>query len=126
MGADIAGGARTVFDLIGLSETLSKADLVITGEGSLDRQTLWGKGPAAVAELARRHQVPTVAIAGRNTLSSDELSAAGILEAFTLTSIEPDEERCMASTELLLRMLAIQAGPRMRAHAERWSTPQDI
>jgi len=44
---------------------VANADLVITGEGSLDEQTLEGKGPAGVAALARRHGKPVIGFAGR-------------------------------------------------------------
>jgi glycerate kinase len=67
------------FKLTGLESWLAGADLVITGEGSLDAQSLAGKAPVGVARAAARHGVPVVAVAGRNTLTADELGAAGLL-----------------------------------------------
>lgn len=64
-GAQLVSGFDLVADALGLAEKLSKADLVITGEGSLDEQTLGGKGPAGVARLARSLGKPVVAFAGR-------------------------------------------------------------
>ncbi len=64
-GARLVSGFDLVADALGLAEKFSKADLVITGEGSLDEQTLGGKGPAGVARLARSLGKPVVAFAGR-------------------------------------------------------------
>lgn len=62
--ARIRPGADLVMDLIGLPAALRRADLVLTGEGKLDAQSRYGKGPVALATLANRHGVPTVAVAG--------------------------------------------------------------
>lgn len=64
-GAEIVPGSELVADMIGLTEHLRWADIVVTGEGSLDRQTLAGKAPARVAEMAREIGVPVTAVAGR-------------------------------------------------------------
>ena len=52
-------------DLIGLEKAVADADLILTGEGSLDGQTLEGKGPAGVAMLAKKHGKFCAAFAGR-------------------------------------------------------------
>ena len=77
-------GADLVFELTGLRQALAGADLVITGEGALDAQTLQGKAPAAVAAAARAAGIPVVAVAGRVALTPDELTAAGIGTAYAL------------------------------------------
>lgn len=64
LGAQIRPGADLVMDLIGLPAALRRADLVLTGEGKLDAQSQFGKGPVALAALATQHGVPTLAIAG--------------------------------------------------------------
>lgn len=53
-----------VAELAGLEAAVRGADLVITGEGRFDAQTLRGKTPFGVARIARRHGVPVVVIAG--------------------------------------------------------------
>jgi len=58
-------GSALVAGLTGLREAVEAADAVITGEGSLDQQTLNGKGPHGVAVLARSLGKPVVALAGR-------------------------------------------------------------
>jgi glycerate kinase len=64
-GAKIRPGFDVVAEAVGLESKTKDADFVITGEGSLDRQTLEGKTPAGVARLARKFGKPVFAIVGR-------------------------------------------------------------
>jgi len=90
LGARLVPGADLVLDLIGFDAALTGAGLVITGEGSLDDQSLGGKAPVGVARAAARHGVPVIAVAGRVSLTPDELPAAGFSEAYSLADLEPD------------------------------------
>ena len=102
LGAEFRPGVELVLDLVGFDERAARADLVVTGEGALDEQTLHGKAPAGVAAAARAAGVPVVAVCGRNQLSADALHAAGIAAAYALTDIEPDVARCLAEPAPLL------------------------
>lgn len=104
--ADIQPGIDYLLDLLGFGEHLKGARLVITGEGSLDEQSLRGKAPVGVAQAAAKAGVPVVAVCGRRTLSDDELQAVGIEAAYALTDLEPDPARCMAEAGPLLERLA--------------------
>ncbi len=73
LGARMRRGVEVVAEAAHLEDAVAGADLVLTGEGSLDRQTLSGKTPAGVAEVAARHGVPVIAFAGRLGEGSDEL-----------------------------------------------------
>ena len=108
LGARMRPGIELLLELSSFSERLDGARLVITGEGSLDAQTLHGKAPVGVARAAAAHRplVPVVAVAGRCTLSPDELRAAGISAAYAITDIESDVARCMANAGPLVRRLA--------------------
>lgn len=64
LGGILRPGIDIVLDEIGLEEEIAGADLVITGEGRMDAQTLMGKTPAGVAGLAQKHGIPVVAVAG--------------------------------------------------------------
>ena len=79
---------------------LAGAGLVITGEGSLDEQTLTGKAPA---EVARRAAAAGVAVPGRGrrrpAAGRRALAAAGFAAAHALTEVEPDVARCLAEPE---------------------------
>ncbi|MFI6531170.1 glycerate kinase [Nonomuraea sp. NPDC050547] len=104
--AEIQPGIEYLLDLLGFGEHVRGARLVVTGEGSLDEQSLRGKAPVGVARAAARAGVPVVAVCGRRTLTDEQLSAAGIRAAYALSDIEPDLDRCMAEAGPLLERLA--------------------
>ena len=64
LNAELRAGVDIVLDTVGLDETLAGADLVITGEGALDYQTVYQKAPVGVAERASKLGIPTIAVAG--------------------------------------------------------------
>jgi len=103
LGAEPQPGIGLVLDLVDFGAALDGAALVITGEGSLDTQTLAGKAPVGVARAAARRGIPVVAVAGRSTLTAAQLAAAGISAVYTLSDLEPDPARSSAGASLLLR-----------------------
>jgi glycerate kinase len=105
LGARLRPGIDLVLDLVGFHERLAAADLVITGEGSLDEQTLHGKAPAGVAAAAAARAVPVIAVCGRTMLEPARVRAAGIHTAYPLTDLEPDVQRCIAEAAPLLERL---------------------
>ena len=78
LGAHFEPGFELLARTVGLERAIAGADLVITGEGSIDAQTLSGKAPAGVAALAKRHGVPCLALAGRVGEGADVLYAHGV------------------------------------------------
>ncbi|MEU4258323.1 glycerate kinase, partial [Streptomyces fradiae] len=116
LGAVFRPGIELMLDLLGFREALGRATLVITGEGSLDEQTLHGKAPAGVAAAARAAGVEVVAVCGRLELTPQALRRAGISRAYPLTDLEPDPARCVALAGPLLepRRLAARRPPRRR------------
>lgn len=72
LGAELVHGIEHFLQLTGFDEALSEADWLVTGEGSLDEQTLAGKGPQGVAIRAKRLGVPTVGMAGQIPLRPSE------------------------------------------------------
>ena len=108
LGAGVRSGIDLLLDLVGFDaalEGLTPDDLVVTGEGSLDEQTLHGKAPAGVAAAAMARGVPVVAVCGRTTLDAKRLRAAGIHAAYALTDIESDPQRCFDEAASLLEQL---------------------
>jgi len=103
LGAQARPGIELVLDLVDFDAALDGAALVITGEGSLDTQTLAGKAPAGVARAATRRGVPVVAVAGRSTLTEDQLATIGICRVYTLSDLEPDPARSSAQASTLPR-----------------------
>ena len=79
-------GAEVVAEIGGLAHAIEGADLVITGEGRMDAQTLLGKTPMGVAQIAKRAGVPVIAIAGSLGDGYQALYEAGIHAAFSLAS----------------------------------------
>jgi glycerate 2-kinase len=106
LGARLQPGIDLVLELVDFPATLPGTRLVVTGEGSLDQQTLHGKAPVGVAAVARSAGVPVVAVAGRSQLTSADLAPTGILAAYALTDLEPDPDRCMREAGPLLEVLA--------------------
>lgn len=70
LGGEIVSGAELVAEAVRLDDVIRRADLVLTGEGQSDEQTLYGKAPGYVASVAERHGVPVVLISG--SLNGDE------------------------------------------------------
>lgn len=106
LGAEQRSGVDVVLDLVGLDAALAGADLVVTGEGSLDAQTLAGKAVAGVARRATAHGIPVVAVCGRLDLDDDGLATLGVRAAYPLTDLEPDPRRSLADAPELLRRTA--------------------
>lgn len=107
--AQLRPGIELILELIDFDTLLPGAALVITGEGSLDRQSLHGKAPIGVATAAARQGVPTIAVAGRSSLSKQELQTGGLAAAYPLTSIEPDPAISIANAGRLLEELVATA-----------------
>lgn len=103
LGARRRPGVDVVLDLAGADALLPGADLVVTGEGSLDEQTASGKAVAGVARRAGTAGVPVVAVCGRNRLSGDQVHALGLAGTYSLGDLEPDPARSMADAAALLR-----------------------
>ena len=102
LGATIRPGIELILELLGFTETLRGADLVITGEGSLDEQSLAGKAPIGVTRAAASQGIPVVAVAGRSRLSEDQLRQAGFVAAYPLSDLESDPARSIAHAAPLL------------------------
>jgi glycerate 2-kinase len=120
LGATLHPGIELVLDLIGFADRVPGSALVVTGEGSLDEQTLRGKAPAGVAAAALVAGVPVVAVAGRCLLDPGALRDAGIRRAYALSDLEPDLVRSMATAGPLLEQLAHQIA------ADWLSTPTPV
>lgn len=106
LGARFRPGIEVMLDVLGFAPALERADLVITGEGSLDEQTLHGKAPAGVAAAARAAGKEVVAVCGRLALAPEVLGRAGIRRAYPLTDVEPDVAKCIADAGPILERVA--------------------
>jgi glycerate 2-kinase len=84
LGGRRESGAAIVAQSTRLADDIGVADLVITGEGRFDEQTLHGKVVSAIAAVARARRIPVLALAGQVTLGPAELHAAGITAAYAI------------------------------------------
>lgn len=85
LGASLERGVEMVLDAIHFDELLKGADLVITGEGRVDSQTLTGKTPYGVAQRALHQGIPVVAIGGSVTLDHEQAQSAGFKDVVQIT-----------------------------------------
>lgn len=115
LNARIESGIDLLLAYSGLAEWLPEADLVITGEGKIDEQTLHGKGPIGVARLARQHGVPTIAITGSLGLDDERLHEAGIQAVFPIVTGPMTLEHALTDAETLVERAALRLGYVLRS-----------
>jgi glycerate kinase len=107
--ATLESGYELVAGMTGLTGQLSAVDLVITGEGSLDAQSLEGKAPIALARAAAARSIPVAAVAGRVLVTAEELARHGVTASAQLLDFAglahgvPDVEDAVDNAALYLR-----------------------
>jgi glycerate kinase len=99
LGANLQSGVGLILDTIGMEEHIRQADFVITGEGKLDGQTSMGKAPLGVAQLAKKYDVPVIALAGGTTKETSVLNELGITSYFSIISGPMSLEKAMEKEE---------------------------
>lgn len=108
--AELVSGIDHLMEVVGLEESIKNADLVITAEGRIDEQTLKGKGPYGVAQIAQKHNVPVICIAGQlaESISPSDIPMFDAIE--TLPTAPMSLDTALSKTEQLLLMRAEQLG----------------
>lgn len=103
-GAKLVPGFPLIAQMIGLEEKVAASDLVLTGEGRMDGQSLHGKAPVGLARMSKRHGVPVVAFAGAVGEDVERLEAEGIAAVIPIVDGPiPPEEAMRRGGELLER-----------------------
>lgn len=110
--ARLQSGTQAVLDMLKFDDYLHDADLIITGEGCIDRQTIAGKLPMGVMSRARKHNVPVIALAGK-VKEREELLAAGFSDVICINPYGVDETLA-TDTAYALSRLRITAAEVMR------------
>jgi len=108
MDAVVKPGVDLVIGIVELAKSIVDADLVITGEGRIDSQTIHGKTPVGVAKIAKSHNLPVICIAGSVEDDADIIHQLGIDEIYSV--IEGDYDL----TEVL-----IEAGHKLTQAAQK-------
>ncbi|MEV6906261.1 glycerate kinase [Amycolatopsis sp. NPDC051071] len=103
LGARVESGFQLIAGLTGVADAIERADLVITGEGSLDEQSLDGKAPAGIAARAQEHAVPLMVLAGRIQLDESQLAGLGVVGSAALIDHAPSLDHARAHAAELLR-----------------------
>ena len=110
LGAKQRRGIDVVLDFVDFASALHNADLVITGEGSLDEQSLQGKTPVGVGQAAAQQHIPVYAVCGRSLLTAQQATQAGIDKVFALSDLEVDPGVSMSQAHRLLVQIGQQIG----------------
>ncbi len=108
LNAKIQSGIDLVLDISRIDEYLKKVDLVITGEGKIDKQTLMGKTPIGVAKRAKNYNLPVIALAGSLEDDSHKVIDGGIDAIFSITQRPVSLEESMDNTANWLRLTSEQ------------------
>lgn len=112
LGARRESGATVIAEHTGLSDDVAAADLVITGEGRFDDQSLHGKVVSALAGAARARGIPVVVLAGQVTLPREALQTAGIASAHSLTDRAGSVQKAIDDAADQLTALAAEVAAR--------------
>ena len=110
LNARLVNGIDYFLEATGFEKELKKADMVITGEGSIDEQTLEGKGPFGVAKRAKEFSLPVIAFAGRVSIALDQSSQQYFDRLISINENEDDLEAAMKNTYVNLEKAAERLG----------------
>ncbi len=110
MEAKLVNGIDFFLDLTGFDTALQQADLVITGEGSIDTQTLQGKAPFGVAKRAKQKSIPVIGLAGKIPLFPGEALQQYFDVLLPINNEVTDISTALANTQLNLKRAAITVG----------------
>jgi glycerate kinase len=105
-GAQLRPGIEIVMEAVGLEAYVQDADLVITGEGRIDSQTIHGKTPIGVARLAKRYGKPVIGIAGCLASDAGVVHGHGIDAVFSVLSQVATLEEALADAAANIRVTA--------------------
>ena len=110
LSAVLRQGIEIVTDALNLDSLVADADLVITGEGRIDSQTIHGKVPVGVAKIAKRHNKPVIGLAGSLTADVGVVHDHGIDAVFsviyTICTLEEALEDAAENVRMAARNIA--------------------
>ncbi|MGM0549216.1 MAG: glycerate kinase [Bacillota bacterium] len=118
LAADLKAGIEIIFELLNFEKQLENVDLVITGEGCLDAQSLNGKVVVGVAHAAAKKRIPVIAIAGSLGAKADKILTEGISSYFSIINkpanldeiINQSPELIISLSEQIIRTISLVPG----------------
>ncbi len=108
--ANLTSGFRLFADITGLEEKIAAADIIITGEGKMDSQTLQGKAPFGVAQLAVKHGKPVIGVAGTLGKDSEKLYNHGFSLLLSIINKPMSLEEALKNAPELVRDTGLRIG----------------
>ncbi len=108
LGAELKAGVEIILDLINFEKRLNGIDLVITGEGMLDGQSIYGKTPVGVAKKAKEKGIPVIALAGTLGFGVEKVLDQGIDAYFSIIDKPADLDAIIKETPDLIQKLSEQ------------------
>jgi glycerate kinase len=125
-GARLRPGAEIVTAAVGLDAIVADADLVITGEGRIDSQSIHGKTPVGVARVAKRHGKPVIGIAGCLGTGADLVHAHGIESMFSVVHQSCTVEQALAEAAANVRIAARNIAAAIKIGSEMGAAIADL
>jgi glycerate 2-kinase len=110
LGGRIESGIDLLLQYNHFEKQLGEIDLIITGEGQMDEQTLYGKGAIGLARLAKERGIPVIALVGGLNVGDSILHEAGVTAAFSIVDKPMALEKAIANAEGLLEAAALRLG----------------
>ncbi len=104
--ADLTRGIDIVIDAVNLEKHMEHATLVITGEGKIDKQTIYGKTPIGVAKIAKQHNIPVIGLAGSLGEDYQVVHDHGIDALYSIVPSAVPLETALANAEQYTEQLA--------------------
>jgi len=109
LGAKLRSGIELILDYSNAETYIQNSDLIVTGEGKLDKQSLHGKVISGIAHLCKKHNKPLIALAGKTELSEQQVSTLGIKTIQSIIDVAPDEKDAITNAAFWLSRIAEQA-----------------
>ena len=103
LNATLVSGIDMVLETSGIEKNLEGANLILTGEGKLDHQSLQGKVVGTVADLSKKNNIPCIAFCGRLALSKAEIKEAGLTSAFSIAATDTSLVDSIKNAKLYLQ-----------------------
>ena len=109
LGGQLESGIQKIMRLIKLEEEIKRADLVITGEGQMDGQSIKGKAPIGIAKLAKKYKLPVIAITGSIGNSIEKVYENDVDLVISSTSSPMTLEEAVKNSDKLLGLAGMTA-----------------
>jgi glycerate kinase len=110
LGGRIESGIDLLLEYNHFEQHLAEIDLIITGEGQMDSQSLYGKGAIGLARIAKERGVPVIALVGGLNVADTVLHEAGVTAAFSIVDKPMALEKALANAESLMESAALRLG----------------